>query len=112
LIRFQPAAGDVVVPPHVERYTLYFQPDGTLAMHLDCNRANGHWKDTPSAANAGSLLLTGGAMTRAMCGPGAIDSQLARDLEHIHHYDVTGGRLSLRLQTGSRYEWAPLADGG
>ena len=111
LKRFQTAKAEDVVPPHADHYTLRFQPDGKLAMQLDCNRGMGQWTDTPSAPNAGSLSVTGGAMTRAMCGPGAIDSQLARDLQHIHHYDVRGGLLSLRLKDGSRYEWSPLANG-
>jgi heat shock protein HslJ len=112
LIRFQNASGDDVVPPNLDRYTLRFLADGALALQLDCNRASGRWQDAPSDANSGSLTLSGGAMTRAMCGPGAIDTQLARDLAKIHHYDVRKGRLSLRLQDGSRYEWSPLTGGG
>jgi para-nitrobenzyl esterase len=102
-----PQAATPIVPPHRERYTVTFDADGRLALRLDCNRGMGRWTATPSAPNAGALSVAGGAMTRAMCGPGAIDSQISRDLGRVRTYAVEGGRLSLTLDDGGVYLWSP-----
>jgi heat shock protein HslJ len=106
LIAFQSSddAMGRVVPPSAERYVAEFRPDGTLAMQLDCNRATGRWEaPTPST---GSLRLSGGAMTRAMCQQGALDTQIARDLARVRSYIIRDGRLFLSLETDSGiYEW-------
>jgi len=46
-----------------------------------------------------------------MCGPGAIDSRLARDLGYVRSYTLLpDGRLSLALQADAGiYLWAPAA---
>lgn len=109
LIHFQSSddATGTKVPPNAERYTLQFAADGSLALRLDCNRANGKWTAVPSATG-GSLTLTGGAMTRAFCGPGALDSQIARDLTRVRSYTFAGMNLSLALEAGGgTYLWAP-----
>lgn len=109
LIHFQSSDSTIgtKVPPNAERYTLQFAADGSLALQLDCNRANGKWTAVPSIAG-GSLALTGGAMTRAFCGPGALDSQIARDLPRIRSYAFAGMNLSLALEAGGgTYLWAP-----
>lgn len=109
LIHFQ-SSDDTIgtkTPPNAERYTLQFMADGSLALRLDCNRAMGKWTATPSTTG-GSLTLSGGAMTRAFCGPGALDTQIARDLPRIWSYTYAGMNLSLALQAdGGTYLWAP-----
>lgn len=109
LIHFQ-SSDDAIgtkTPPNAERYTLQFAADGGLALRLDCNRANGKWTAAPSTTG-GSLSLTGGAMTRAFCGPGALDSQIARDLPRIRSYTYAGMNLSLALEAdGGTYLWGP-----
>lgn len=109
LVHFQ-SSDDAIgtrMPPNPERYTLQFRADGSLALRLDCNRAMGKWAATPSTTG-GSLTLTGGAMTRAFCGPGAMDSQIARDLPRIRSYTFAGANLSLALEAdGGIYLWAP-----
>jgi heat shock protein HslJ len=110
LIHFQSSDDSIgkIVPPRPERYTLRFAADGGLALQLDCNRARGRWEATPSSASGGALKLTGGAMTRAMCGPGAMDSRIARDLAFVRSYTFAGGRLSLALEADAGfYVWAP-----
>lgn len=109
LIHFQSSDNAIgtKVPPNADRYTLQFQADGSLALRLDCNRAMGKWTATPSTTG-GSLTLTGGAMTRAFCGPGALDSQIARDLPRIRSYTYAGMNLSLALEAdGGTYLWGP-----
>jgi heat shock protein HslJ len=111
LVRFQSSDDAVgsMVPPNVERYTLAFEPDGALALQLDCNRARGQWRATPSSPESGALELTGGAMTRAMCQPGAMDTQIARDLGRIRSYTFRGGHLFLALEAdGGTYEFEAM----
>jgi heat shock protein HslJ len=115
LVRFQSMddAIGTVVPPHAERYTIEFAPDGGLALQLDCNRGMGRWEASPASAADGTLTITGGAMTRAMCGPGALDTQIARDLAYVTHYKFVDGQLSLSLKADSGiYLWAPATRGG
>lgn len=99
-------ATEVVVPPRVERYTARFLPDGTLAMQVDCNRVSTRWQAEPSSASAGSLTIAPGAMTRAMCGPGAMDARIAADLAAVRSYRLTEGRLHLALAADAgTYVW-------
>jgi para-nitrobenzyl esterase len=104
LVQFE-APDKVVTPPNLDRYTITFAADGALALQLDCNRANGRWT---LGAGGGALALSGGAMTRAMCGPGALDTQIAGDLGRVRSYAVTGGRLRLVLEgDAGSYLWEP-----
>jgi len=106
LVYFQPsgAGANPVVPPRVERYTLDFGADGTLALRLDCNRATARWQAIPSGR--GALSVTAGAMTRAFCGDDALDGRIAQDLEKIRSFKVEDGRLFLSLDAGAgTYVW-------
>lgn len=108
LVYFQPsgAGENPVVPPRVDRYTLDFGADGTLALGLDCNRATARWQVIPSGR--GTLSVTAGAMTRAFCGDGALDTRIAQDLEKIRSYTVADDRLFLTLEAGAgTYAWRP-----
>jgi heat shock protein HslJ len=100
-----------IVPPNVANYTLQFTNDHTLIMRLDCNRANAKWEAKPSSANGGSLAISPGAMTRAMCVPGAIDTRLAQDMARVRSYTVRDGRLSLALEADAGiYLWEPISE--
>lgn len=102
-----------VVPPRPDRYTLNFGADGKLAAQLDCNRAMGSWEATSPSATGGSLAIKGGAMTRAMCGPGAMDNRIAADLGRIRSYTLRDGRLYLALEADAGiYEFRPGGTGG
>jgi heat shock protein HslJ len=113
LVYFQPpeTGANPVVPPRVDRYTLDFGADGTLALGLDCNRATARWQVIPSGR--GTLSVTAGAMTRAFCGDGALDERIAQDLEKIRSYTVADGRLFLTLEAGAgTYAWRPASRTG
>lgn len=113
LVHFQSSDDSIgkIVPPRLERYSLQFAADGTLSLQLDCNRARGRWEATPSSGSGGPLKITGGAMTRAMCGPGALDTRIARDLAFVRSYTIAGGRLSLALEADAGfYVWAQAAN--
>jgi heat shock protein HslJ len=110
LVYFQPSGGNPVVPPRVDRYTLDFGADGTLALGLDCNRATARWQAIPSGR--GALSVTAGAMTRAFCGDGALDGRIAQDLEKIRSFKVEDGRLFLALDDGvGTYVWRAAGGG-
>jgi heat shock protein HslJ len=108
LVAFQ-SSDDAIgrkVPPNVDRYTIRFAEDGSLALQLDCNRALGRYTVTAQSEAGGALEIKGGAMTRAMCGPGAMDSEIARNLQHIRSYTLKGDRLFLALMAdGGIYEF-------
>jgi len=113
LVHFQ-SSNDAIgttVPPRVERYTLAFVEDGNLALGLDCNRATGRWQADPASAKGGSLSISVGAMTRAMCGPEAIDTKLAMDMADVRSFTLAEGRLNLALMADAGvYVWAPATD--
>lgn len=111
LVHFQSSddAQGIVVPPDASRYTLEFRPDGVLALQLDCNRGSARWASRPGSSGGGRLDISPGAMTRAMCGPGALDTRIARDLARIRSYTLIGAGLSLALEADAGvYLWAPL----
>lgn len=111
LVHFQSSDDSIgtLVPPNVQNYTLQFLADGTLAMRLDCNRANARWKAQPSSASGGALTISPAAMTRAMCGPGAMDVRLAQDTARVRSYTLRDGRLSLALEADAGiYVWEPI----
>lgn len=111
LVHFQSSddTQGTLIPPNVSRYTLQFRPDGVLALQLDCNRGSARWSTRPSSARGGQLDISQGAMTRAMCAPGAMDTRIARDLSRIRSYTLTPTGLSLALEADAGvYLWAPL----
>ncbi|MBL0924924.1 MAG: META domain-containing protein [Sphingomonadaceae bacterium] len=94
------------IPPSVERYNMEFMADGNVALQLDCNRARATWEATNATSRGGSLALSGGPMTRAMCQPGALDTQIARDLVRVRSYTFDGNRLGLALEADAGiYLW-------
>lgn len=111
LVNFQSSDDSIgtKVPPNPEKYVLTFASDGKLSAQLDCNRLAGSWEAKPSSPTAGSLEVKGGAMTRAMCQPGAMDTQIARDMGFVRSYTIRGTTLSLALQADAGiYTWEAL----
>ncbi len=98
-----------IVPPRLDLYNLTFGPDGSADLQLDCNLARAQWTAEPTSASGGGLTFSPGAMTRAMCGPDAMDARIAADLSRIRSYTLRGGMLYLALQAdGGIYAWKPL----
>lgn len=84
-------------------YTMRLNADGTVAMRLDCNRANGTWTIEPSADSSnGSFQFGPLAMTRALCPPPNLDERVAAQAEYVRGYMLQDSRLYLSL----------MADGG
>ncbi len=113
LVHFQSSDDTIgtIVPPNVGNYAIEFMADGALAMRLDCNRASGRWEASHATSRGGSLTLTVGPMTRAMCAEGALDTRIARDSAKVRSYTLEKGRLSLALEADAGiYVWEPAGD--
>lgn len=105
LVRFEGGDGTVLTPDDGAKYTLDFQPDGSLAVRVDCNRGSGTWtSDGPAHLSFGPL-----ALTRAMCAPGSLHDRIVRDFDYIRSYVIHRGHLFLSLMAdGGIYEYEPL----
>lgn len=99
-------AQGVSQPADPSQYRLDFQPDGHLAMQLDCNRGAAQWTAVPSEPGRGALSVSPGAMTRAMCPPGSWDTRIAQNIGQVQSYVIEGDRLHLALKLDSGiYTW-------
>jgi heat shock protein HslJ len=110
LVHFQSSddAIGTVIPPRVERYTMAFGADGRLELQLDCNRASAAWTSDAAGGQGGSLSIRAGAVTRAACGPGALDTRIAADLARVRSYVIADGNLALALEADAGiYLWEP-----
>ena len=105
LVQFQGGDGTVRTPGDKSKYTIAFSAGGRLAARLECNRGSGTWTST------GTSGLTFGpmAMTRAACGAGSMEGQLAKHWTAIRSYVIKDGHLFLSLKAdGGTYEYQPL----
>jgi heat shock protein HslJ len=107
-VGIQNADNTLVHPDDPAKYTLEFQPDGSLVARLNCNRGHGTWKST----SPGQLELGVMAVTMAACLPPSLDTRMAKDLGAVHSYVIENGHLHLNLSTGGFYEFEPPAPAG
>ena len=106
LVKFQGGDGQVLVPTDRTKYTLAFGENGTLSARADCNRGRGNWtSQAPGQVTLGLL-----AVTRAMCPPDSLDSQIVRQWTYVRSYTVKDGNLYLSLMAdGGTYEFEPIS---
>lgn len=111
LVQFQSMddAIGTIRPEDPAAFTMALDADGSVAMALDCNRANGSWQAEPSAdGTSGSFTFGPLAMTRALCPPPNLDERIGRDAEYVRSYLLRDGRLHLSLMAdGGIYTWEP-----
>lgn len=110
LVSFQSSddATGTSAPPRPENYTLSFERDGRLSAQLDCNRGAGRWRASSPSDSGGNMSIQGVAMTRAMCGAGAMDTRIAADLDRVRTFTIRDGRLYLALEADAGiYEFRP-----
>jgi heat shock protein HslJ len=106
LVQFQGGDDTTLKPDDPSKYTIAFERDGRLFARLDCNRGRGTW----TSARPGQLELGPLASTRAMCPPGSLHDQMAKQWSAIRSYLVRDGHLFLSLMAdGGIYEFEPLA---
>jgi heat shock protein HslJ len=86
------------VPGDPSRYTIAFQPDGSLNIRADCNRAGGKYLLQKSA-----LTIEVTHSTRAACPPDSLEQTFLRDLNAAAIYFMREGHLyiDLKYDTGT-----------
>jgi heat shock protein HslJ len=84
------------IPDDPSRYTIAFNPDGTLSIRADCNRGGGNY-----ATEGKSLTLEVTHTTRAMCPPESLEQIFIKDLNAAKIYFFNEGYLYLDLQYDS-----------
>jgi len=109
LVRFEGGDGTVLTPDDGSKYTLDFEPDGRLAVRVDCNRGAGTWtSDGPSQVRFGPIGLT-----RMMCPPASLHDRVAQDFEYVRTYTIEDGHLFLSLMADAGiYEYEPSSPDG
>ena len=85
-------------PADPSRYTITLQPDGTVAIRSDCNRAGGQYTLADS-----SLTIEVTHSTRAMCPPDSLEQTFYKDLNSAAIYFMREGQLyiDLKYDTGT-----------
>lgn len=99
-------------PGDPSNYTMHLNADGTVVMHLNCNRAKGTWSAQASGEAASGRFKFGLlATTRALCPPPSLDEQITAQVGFIRSYLLQDGRLYLNLMAdGGTYAWEPVAE--
>ena len=86
-----------------QSYTLTFLDDGTVQIQADCNQATASY-----AAADGSLTVTPGITTLALCGPASHSEELIQKLGFAAHYFFQDGHLFIDLMAdGGTLEFQP-----
>jgi heat shock protein HslJ len=88
-----PAFQGVVPAADQARYTIVFNQDGTATIKADCNQVMADYEATPG----GSITITPGASTMAMCPEDSMGTQFVAALGSADSYTVSGTRMTMRL---------------
>lgn len=116
LVQFQSMSDEVgtLVPSDPHAFIMTLNADGSVAMQLDCNSANGRWNAEASAdGDGGQFGFETIAATAALCAPPNLDERIARDTRYVRSYTLRDGRLHLSLMAdGGIYSWEPDRFGG
>ena len=94
--------GGIVVPSDPGRYSVQFNPDGTLSALVNCNSGRGDWSVSGDALTIGPI-----ATTRMACPDPALDAQFTAILEQTTTFGFTDGLLQLALKSGGLATFAP-----
>ncbi len=96
-------------PSDSSKYTIAFNPDGSAALRLDCNRGAGPWRNDVANATGGSLAIGPFAVTKALCPEPTMGELLERQLGFVRTFTVWDGRLNMALMAdGGIIVWRPL----
>jgi uncharacterized lipoprotein YbaY/heat shock protein HslJ len=80
-----------------EQYTVEFMDDGTVGIKADCNNGSGSFV----AEDAGTIDITVGAVTLALCEPDSLSDQFLQYLDAAAIYSFDEGDLLLDLPVDS-----------
>ena len=78
--------------PQPERYTLFFEDEGTLQAQFDCNRGRGNYVISRGQLSFGPLMST-----RMACPEDSLDTLFTRDLQQVVSFFVDDGKLYMAL---------------
>ena len=94
------------------RYVMELKADGTVAMQLNCNRANGTWSAQASAGgDSGTFRFCALAATMALCPPESFDELVTAQAEYVRGYLLRDGNLYLSLMAdGGIFAWEPIVE--
>ncbi|MFK3737010.1 META domain-containing protein [Massilia sp. TN1-12] len=111
LAGYTPATGNPLAEVRPGQIVFTFGSDGRLSAKLDCNRGTGAYTATPDGPSQGSLRMGPLGVTRMMCPESnAVGAALARDIENLASYRLSGDTLVLRGGQGSgTYVWERVA---
>jgi len=86
------------VPKDSSHYTITFNPDGTLNIRADCNRAGGSY-----STNGKKILIQVTHSTMAMCPPDSLEKKFLKDMATAAIYFFKDGYLYLdfKYDTGT-----------
>jgi len=97
-----PAFQGVVPPAEQANYTIAFADDGTFSAKVDCNQLAGSY----TAGADGSMSITPGPMTMAMCPDGSLGDLYLAALGDVTGWTADGGTMNLTLGEGGTLEFA------
>jgi para-nitrobenzyl esterase len=108
LVKITGSDGKSAEPDDRSKYTLSFEPDGSVDARIDCNRGHATWKsEAPNQLVLGPL-----ALTRMMCPEGSMHDRVAADWGAVRSYAIRDGHLLLSLVAdGGTYEYEPVPSG-
>ncbi|MEZ4864285.1 MAG: META domain-containing protein [Caldilineaceae bacterium] len=87
-----------------ENYTLTFLADGSIQIHADCNEATAAY----TATDEGSLTITPGVTTLALCEPESRGEELLQKLGFAARYFFQDGHLFIDMMAdGGTLEFQP-----
>jgi heat shock protein HslJ len=92
----QMSDGVLVVPDGRERYTIEFQPGGTVRVRADCNRGSASYVRNGSTLGIGRI-----ALTRMACPSDTRDAEFLKGLGAVSGHLIRGNDLVLTLEVDS-----------
>jgi hypothetical protein len=96
-------------PDARSKYTMRLDPDGSVQMQLNCNRARGTWRAEPASDRVSGRFEFGPlASTRALCPPPSLDEFIVSQAQYVRGYLIRDGLLNLSLMAdGGIFIWEP-----
>ncbi len=79
--------------PNSENYWLVFAADGSFGFQADCNSGSGSY-----TADGGSISMSVGVITQAICGDDSLSDQFVKNLGNGATYIFNGSQLVLDLK--------------
>ena len=92
----QMSDGALVLPEGRDRYTLEFQPGGTVRVRADCNRGSASY-----VRNGNSLGIGPIALTKMACPPDTRDADFLKGLSAVSGHLIRGNDLVLTMKVDS-----------